>query len=162
MLKFEQGGVEAPYALYMPLIPLSLVILLSSPLYTPKPYNGTYSPFARPVLSSSNDINPFEIVTKSIIYQLFLAVAYLHSLDPPISHRDLNPSNVLIDHFGVVKLIDFGIAWDQPVTQSVATKPLKANMLTRDQWRETPEDMCSQVSTGYATQSNMVVFFDLL
>lgn len=150
VLDFVQGRETAPYAMYMPLIPLSLVTLLSSPLFAPEALSGPYSPLSPPILSSSNDMNPFEVVSKSIIYQLLLAVAYLHSLDPPVCHRDLNPSNVLIDQFGTVKLIDFGIVWDQPNSlhpEKSATRPLVANVMTKD-WRETSEDMCSQVSTG--------------
>ncbi|GJJ13221.1 hypothetical protein Clacol_007472 [Clathrus columnatus] len=150
VLDFVRGGIEAPYSMYMPLIPLSLVVLLSSPLFTPETLSGPYSPFLRPIIASHDDCNPFEVVSKSIIYQLLLAVAYLHSLNPPVCHRDLSPSNVLIDESGTVKLIDFGVAWDQPNPlhiERATTKPLLANVLTSN-WEETPDDMCSHVSTG--------------
>lgn len=35
---------------------------------------------------------------------------YLHSQTPPILFRDLKPSNIMVDTFGTLKLIDFGIA----------------------------------------------------
>ncbi|HEY4002385.1 MAG TPA: serine/threonine-protein kinase, partial [Candidatus Xenobia bacterium] len=42
--------------------------------------------------------------------QLADALEYLHGLKPPIIFRDLKPGNVMIDHRGHVRLIDFGIA----------------------------------------------------
>ncbi|TMW66264.1 hypothetical protein Poli38472_004029 [Pythium oligandrum] len=36
------------------------------------------------------------------------AVAYLHSFSPPFVHRDIHPSNFLLDTEGTVKLTDFG------------------------------------------------------
>ncbi len=42
--------------------------------------------------------------------QLCDVLSYLHSRNPPIIFRDLKPSNIMIDHSGQVKLIDFGIA----------------------------------------------------
>lgn len=61
-----------------------------------------------------------EILT--FVMQLCDCLAYLHTLDPqPIVYRDLKPSNVMIDHSGQLRLIDFGIS------QSAQTsEPLKA------------------------------------
>ncbi|KIJ54319.1 hypothetical protein M422DRAFT_775460 [Sphaerobolus stellatus SS14] len=149
LLAFVRGGAEAPYALHMPLIPLPLVSLLASPLFSPHPLTGPYSAFARPVLDPSpEEKNPFPIVAKAIIYQVILAIAYLHSMDPPVVHRDINPSNILLDRNGVVKLVDFGIAWDYPKTESSPTvEPSVANILSKD-WKESPTNMCCQVATG--------------
>jgi cell division cycle 2-like len=158
MLDFVRGGPNAPYMLHMPLIPLPLTVLLSSPLFTPYPITGPYSAFARPVLKSSQEFEaacPFVVIAKSLIYQLLLSISYLHSQDPPISHRDINPGNVLIDSDGTVKLVDFGIAWidgrgsEVPPSLNTTSARRPSTAYLSDDWEETPEDMCCQVATGY-------------
>jgi serine/threonine-protein kinase len=44
------------------------------------------------------------------IIQACDAVAYLHSHQPPIIHRDVKPNNLLLTHRDRVVLVDFGIA----------------------------------------------------
>jgi serine/threonine protein kinase len=43
-----------------------------------------------------------------ICYQILLAVDYLHQTD--IVHRDINPSNILLDSYHRIKLVDFGLS----------------------------------------------------
>jgi serine/threonine protein kinase len=45
-----------------------------------------------------------------IALQVCSALEYAHTLDPPVTHRDVSPSNILISKIGDVKLADFGVA----------------------------------------------------
>lgn len=42
--------------------------------------------------------------------QLCEILIYLHDQSPPIIHRDVKPQNVIVDEYGLVTLIDFGIS----------------------------------------------------
>ncbi|CEM23193.1 unnamed protein product [Vitrella brassicaformis CCMP3155] len=58
--------------------------------------------------------NHLRVVTaeERLIYakQLCEVVIYLHSMTPPIVHRDLKTQNMLLDNRGKMKLCDFGMA----------------------------------------------------
>ncbi len=45
---------------------------------------------------------------RDIILSLLKTLSYIHNLQPPILHRDVNPKNVIIDDRGQVYLVDFG------------------------------------------------------
>ncbi|ELP95177.1 actin-regulating kinase, putative [Entamoeba invadens IP1] len=58
--------------------------------------------------------NPLpESATLGIFYQLANAICYLHSLTPPIVHRDIKVENVLFSEDRKFKLIDFGSAIEE-------------------------------------------------
>lgn len=59
----------------------------------------------------------------AVAYSAARALCYLHErAEGPVLHRDLSPTNILIDVHGQVKLVDVGIA--RPISDSVATAPL--------------------------------------
>ena len=50
-----------------------------------------------------------EIEVLSWASQLCDALAYLHSQEPPILHRDIKPGNLKVTPSGLLKLVDFGL-----------------------------------------------------
>ncbi|KAF7797957.1 hypothetical protein EIP86_009164 [Pleurotus ostreatoroseus] len=114
---------------WMPFIPYVLRDLLESPLFSP--YVHTLSPAPAYIPPAEH----FTILSRSIAYQLFSALRYLHTLEPPVAHRDVKPANLLIDATGCLKLVDFGIAWTR-------------SMDAKDLWPEDEGTMCSHVCTG--------------
>ena len=56
---------------------------------------------------------------KQIVYEICLGLKDIHSLG--IVHRDINPSNIMIDRFETVKIIDFGISRTNKIGKSSDT-----------------------------------------
>ena len=49
-----------------------------------------------------------EVEAKNIAIQMLEILVYLHSLTPPIIHRDIKPQNIIRQEDGKVYLVDFG------------------------------------------------------
>ena len=62
----------------------------------------------REIVESSGPLPVDEVVM--IAKDLCRVLDYLHSRVPPVVHRDLTPTNVILETSGAVKLIDFGAA----------------------------------------------------
>ena len=63
-------------------------------------------------------------VKLSILQDVSRAICYLHSLNPPMMHRDLNSNNVLLTTSLVAKVCDFGtIKVVSPLSSDRWTKP---------------------------------------
>jgi serine/threonine protein kinase len=85
----------ALFTLFTPLYPLPLPALVSIPAFTP---------------ATAPSPSHFNLIAHSLAHQLISAVAYLHSRDPPVAHRDIGPNNVVLGREGRLVLIDFGIS----------------------------------------------------
>jgi tRNA A-37 threonylcarbamoyl transferase component Bud32 len=62
----------------------------------------------RQVVATKGPMEQGEV--KQIAAEIAEVIMYLHSLEPPVVHRDLTPDNVLLKPDGSVVLIDFGAA----------------------------------------------------
>ncbi len=77
-------------------------------------------------------------------------VEYLHSLQPPIIHRDITPDNLILQNDGTVKLVDFAVA-HQFESQGVSTVVGKQAYMPPEQFQGEP---CPQ-SDVYAIGATM-------
>ncbi|KAG6834460.1 hypothetical protein H0H93_009495, partial [Arthromyces matolae] len=137
--------------IWQPYIPIPLTELLSSHKFSP--YN--------PPPSSPDDSgievqdrsrqHRFTILARSIIYQIFQALSYLHSPLNRIAHRDVKPKNILLTDRGCVKLIDFGIAWQDSINgqrEEDRSRGEEPENLKDELWPERRPKMYFEVSTG--------------
>ena len=46
-----------------------------------------------------------------LLFEIARALAYIHSLNPPVIHRDIKPANVFVTNNNATKLGDFGCAY---------------------------------------------------
>ncbi|KAG8797778.1 hypothetical protein FRC16_008535 [Serendipita sp. 398] len=108
------------YELVLEFADLPLHVLLDCPYFSAHRFPealGQAQPSSSARLSSSI---VYYALTKSFIYQIITALCYLHTQSPPIAHRDINPSNILIKQNGLIKIIDFGVVWDpRPTTLTI-------------------------------------------
>jgi len=128
VLGHDYDASQSLQRFWMPFMPFTLADLLSVPTFSPI--------FDSDVPHDAQSILGFTLVTKSIIHQILSGVAYLHSPERRIAHRDIKPRNILLDTLGVAVLIDFGVAYS-PTTGD------------RDVWPEPEGKMYFEVGSGY-------------
>jgi len=59
-----------------------------------------------------NGWQPDEIEVRHLAIQLLEILVYLHSLTPPVIHRDIKPQNIILNEDGQIYLVDFGAVQD--------------------------------------------------
>lgn len=78
-------------------------------------------------------------------------LAYLHSMDPPIIHRDLTPDNLIVEEDGAISLIDFGAA-NQFLGTATGTIIGKTSYMSLEQFRGKSTPACDIFSFGCTLQ----------
>lgn len=107
--------------------------ILTSPHFTPHPL-----PSGMPEGTGKSQEDQFIAISKSLMFQVLCAVAFLHDTTRRIAHRDIKPRNIMLSKEGCVKLIDFGISWkNEPDTEKI-----------HDIWPESQNNLYFEVSTG--------------
>ncbi len=108
-LHYSFEGETSLHRLYLPYIPFTLLDLF--PIHHHDPTSRVH-------------------LFRSIAYQLLTALAYIH--ERGISHRDVNPKNVMITRTGQVQLIDFSTSFAPDIHST----------------EEKADNLFSQVGTG--------------
>lgn len=80
-------------------------------------------------------------------WQMCGLLEFLHNNDPPVTHRDFTPDNLILSSEGMLKLIDFSVARqvETTVTGSVVGKP---NYMAPEQFRGKPIPQSDIYSLG--------------
>lgn len=81
-------------------------------------------------------------------------LAFLHGLDPPVTHRDFTPDNLMLSEDGLIKLIDFSVA-QQVVSNVTGSVVGKLEYISPEQFRGKPTPLSDIYSLG-ATLAFMV------
>lgn len=78
-----------------------------------------------------------EKLVRELAVQICDVLAYLHSMTPPVVHRDLTPDNLILQDDGIVKLVDFNVA-HQLESAATATVVGKHCYIPPEQFRGKP------------------------
>jgi serine/threonine protein kinase len=71
---------------------------------------------------------------EKIALQICDFLGYLHSLTPPVVHRDITPDNIMIGDNGDITVLDFNVA-QQLESQSTRTMVGKQSYIAPEQFR---------------------------
>ena len=91
------------------------------------------------VLDYIKDQNPDFKFKISIVYDVCLAMCYLHSLSPPMIHGDLKVENILVGENLRAKICDFGFAQWKHYSRSHSSESVRLGTVTHvppELWRD--------------------------
>lgn len=88
-----------------------------------------------------------ESQVKELALQMCLILSYLHSLSPPVVHRDFTPDNLILQRDGTLKLIDFNVAQQVEATVT-GTVVGKHAYLPPEQFRGMPTSQSDIYACG--------------
>ncbi len=86
-------------------------------------------------------------VVSSYARQICDFLSYIHSLSPPVIHRDLTPDNLMVTEDGTVRLLDFNVA-QQLESASTKTVVGKHNYMAPEQFKGKPTTQSDLYSLG--------------
>ena len=88
-----------------------------------------------------------ESQVKELAAQMCSILSYLHSLSPPVVHRDFTPDNLILQRDGTLKLIDFNVAQQVEATVT-GTVVGKHAYLPPEQFRGMPTSQSDIYACG--------------
>lgn len=95
-----------------------------------------------------------EQVAIRLAMQMCDILVFLHGLEPPVTHRDFTPDNLMLSEDGLIKLIDFSVA-QQVVSNVTGSVVGKLEYISPEQFRGKPTPRSDIYSLG-ATLAFMV------
>ncbi|MBX3153884.1 serine/threonine protein kinase [Candidatus Obscuribacterales bacterium] len=82
-----------------------------------------------------------------LMHQMCDMLEYLHSLSPPVVHRDFTPDNLILGSDGILKLVDFNVAQQKDVT-ATGTVVGKHAYIPPEQFRGKPNHQSDIYAMG--------------
>jgi tRNA A-37 threonylcarbamoyl transferase component Bud32 len=82
-----------------------------------------------------------------LMHQMCDMLEYLHSLSPPVVHRDFTPDNLILGLDGILKLVDFNVAQQKDVT-ATGTVVGKHAYIPPEQFRGKPNHQSDIYAMG--------------
>jgi serine/threonine protein kinase len=104
--------------------------------------------------TASHSPSPLELL--SVLSGVFDALAYVHSRKPPVIHRDVEPTNIIVNDRRIAFLVDFGVAkLLGPRPETLLQRGARANHLPEGHTDERSDEF-SLAATLYALMTHQL------